>query len=347
MPNKIASTDKDYSIGDLSVFPDQIDSTRELYEVRNNAESNLKQSVSYDTKYIILENGSNFPSHGIIKIGETNHPGELVHYQLRQGNVLKELTRGFAGSRQNPWQSGTPVKNSVSAETHNAVRDAIYNIQNKSGTSYKPADGSVNKLLKDAEIKYLAPKAQFRAFPKKGSPPLTVRFQSTSSGDIARYLWDFGDGSQSIDKNPFHVYRTEGIFTVKLSVVTSTGANGITKKIDYIDVSDDEKFKFFYLIQQDQTKPAYSEKTASEKILSGEDVNAEPAIFDFVDQTDGDITQRIWIFGDGEIETVDDPSIHYTSHVYKNPGNYEPNLLLVFSSDNTKRIFLQDNILVE
>src|SRR5690606_35091131 len=106
------------------------------------------------------------------------------------------------------------------------------------------------------------------------------------------------------EKNPSHTYQSEGIYTVKLNIITSNGAQGIATKSNYITVSEDERIPFFYAVQSDPSKPPYSKQTAMEKVQSGEDPDAEPAEWIYVDQTDGDIIQRLWVFDDGQQQNV-------------------------------------------
>lgn len=58
--------------------------------------------------------------------------------------------------------------------------------------------------------------------PYQGVAGQAVAFSSfgstDSDGQITRYLWDFGDGSQSIEAEPSHVYASEGNYTVSLTV---------------------------------------------------------------------------------------------------------------------------------
>ena len=60
------------------------------------------------------------------------------------------------------------------------------------------------------------------------------------------------------------------------------------------------------------------------------------------ESADGDILQRVWVFGDGESLREDDPAKHEVSHTYQSPGLYEPSLLLVFAGDKVKRVFLSE-----
>ena len=44
-----------------------------------------------------------------------------------------------------------------------------------------------------------------------------VKFTNLSSGKAKSYLWDFGDGTSSTEKNPLHVYAKSGYYSVKLT----------------------------------------------------------------------------------------------------------------------------------
>jgi hypothetical protein len=188
---KKSTLDLDYTTGSLSTFPSAIDTKETLYEVKNNAESKLRSSLGFNSKIIIVEDTSKFPDQGIIKIGPpAGSPGssELIYYGSKSNNILSNLTRGFAGSRQNQWSAGSYVTNAVTAEPHNAVKDAILNMQNFLGTRENPTDGTLNSRLIDLENKILAPRAFFRAFPKSCKAGQSIKFQSFSDGDIIRYL---------------------------------------------------------------------------------------------------------------------------------------------------------------
>jgi len=322
---RIASTDAGYISGDLSLFPTIVDDRDSLYRVENNAETKLKSGISYNSKQIIVLNTAGFPDKGLLRIGSltgiTNSP-ELIYYGSKTTTTFKNITRGFAGSRQNPWPSGSYVTNSVCAEHHNAVKDALINMQKKTGLKILPENNTINRKLKDLELRYLSPKAIFRAFPKKALPNTPIRFQSLCEGDIIRYLWDFGDGNQSVDQNPTYTYANEGLYTVKLYLITTDGAQGISTKNNYITISNEEFRPFFYV-----------------KNVSGR-------TYRFIDQTDGSIIQRFWVFGDGEKYTELDPNIHEYEYTYLDAGTYSPSLLIAFTGNSIKRTFLKTELVV-
>src|SRR4051812_32901978 len=93
--DRVASTDRAYIQGDLSLYPEAIDTLSELYDVRNNAGTVLMQGLSYGGAYLVVEDGSGFPEKGLVTVGQ-----EVIYYDLRTDNVFRNLKRGFANSRQ-------------------------------------------------------------------------------------------------------------------------------------------------------------------------------------------------------------------------------------------------------
>jgi hypothetical protein len=60
--------------------------------------------------------------------------------------------------------------------------------------------------------------------------PCEVKFRNNSSPADVTYLWDFGDGSISTDKDPTHLYQNGGDFQVKLSVTSKSGNSANAQK---------------------------------------------------------------------------------------------------------------------
>ena len=69
-----------------------------------------------------------------------------------------------------------------------------------------------------------------------GTAPLTVSFFNNSFQGVRSFLWDFGDGQTSTEKNPVHVYQNSGVYTVTL---TAEGLTGPTpeRKINLVRVN--------------------------------------------------------------------------------------------------------------
>ena len=73
-------------------------------------------------------------------------------------------------------------------------------------------------------------KADFVKDKTSGPPPFVVQFTDMSSGNIASYLWDFGDNGTSTEKNPTHTYLSEGAYTVSLRV---EGNGNVDEEVKY------------------------------------------------------------------------------------------------------------------
>ena len=352
---RISSKDSGYTVGNLSVFPQALDSRYQLYEAKNNAETRLTQTLTYNGHYVVVDNNDRFPSNGILRVGPPpGQPGaaEMIYYDRKTTGIFKDLIRGFAGSRQNPWPAGSYVTNAVFAEHHNATKDAIINLETNLGVETLPTADSLNGILKSQENKFLAPRAIFRAQPTKGPPGTKIRFQNFSTGSLVRYLWDFGDGTTSVERSPLHTYQKEGSYTVKLNVITALGAQGVAEKTGYITISEAERQPFFYVLPDTNLETAYSLEYAT-------DVLGNPALatnFTFMDQTDGNIVQRYWVFDgagthngypvEGNSLSVYDPNVHYTSYVYDTGGVYNPSLLIMFENQKLQRAFMQNKLTV-
>ncbi len=88
------------------------------------------------------------------------------------------------------------------------------------------------------------PVAAFRAEPKLPSRlsfPIRVRFFNEST-DADAFLWDFGDGQTSTDKDPEHTYLSAGSFNVTLTVFKSSVCSASVIKGQFIISADNVLF---------------------------------------------------------------------------------------------------------
>lgn len=70
--------------------------------------------------------------------------------------------------------------------------------------------------------------ADFGAGELSGTRPFSVQFSDATSGEVTAWLWDFGDGTTSTERNPAHNYVNAGLYDVSLSV---TGPLGSSTKV--------------------------------------------------------------------------------------------------------------------
>ena len=147
-------------------------------------------------------------------------------------------------------------------------------------------------------VAYPLPVADFTADTTSIREGLPVTFTDKSSqygGEITSWAWDFGDNIISEQQSPTHNYYTPGTYDVSLTV-TGPGGSVTKTKENYITVS-------------------YRPPVADFEGLPRDGV--VPLTVQFTDKSIGQVSNRIWLFGDGSISPEQKPS-----HTYNTPGIY-------------------------
>ena len=144
------------------------------------------------------------------------------------------------------------------------------------------------------------PLARIGADPQRADyAPLSVTFTDTSLGDITGWLWNFGDGNISVEQNPMHTYQKQGNYSVSLTVSGPAGTNTMEDPV-FILVGPFPPVAHFEAI--------YTPHPA-------------PCSVEFMQYSEGTITQWLWEFGDGTKSTEKKPI-----HTYQRHGNFTVNL---------------------
>lgn len=331
MATKLTSYDLGYLPGDLSLYPQAIDSYNNLYEAKNLSSTTLAQAFGFNGKIMVVGDTTNFPSEGILRISLPNYEGltsEMVYYGTKTSTTFQNLIRGFCATRQSEWPVGCKVEAGVMAEHHNSVKDAILQIEANLGTASETDTVTLNGLLKQQEARFLAPKAIFRAYPLRGPAPLTVNFHNMTSSVATRFFWDFGDGGSSYERSPTHTFLTEGNYTVQLRIITELGGQGFSTKTSYIQVSNEYTDPFFYVT------PTIGFSQEYVNIHGG-----TATTFTFIDQTEAQISNRLWQFDDGQNYFSVDPYEHVVTHSYEKAGTYNPSVLIGLEGQQVLRVF--------
>ena len=63
---------------------------------------------------------------------------------------------------------------------------------------------------------------------------LEVSFEDLSTGGNITHNWAFGDGNESQDKNPVHLYESPGLYEVQLAIKNDCGADTFSVEINLI-----------------------------------------------------------------------------------------------------------------
>jgi PKD repeat protein len=168
-------------------------------------------------------------------------------------------------------------------------------------------DGLSYKFTTDPPqyIPLTIPQPDFSAEITTGMYPLEIDFINHTDlmFPVNSYLWDFGDGNISTDKNPVHTYMQSGIFDVSLEVSNPMGS-AIQFKENFITVLDPEMPEALFTVDS----------------FGG----ITPVTINFLNSsTPNDlINTYYWDFGDSVYSTQINPT-----HVYDTPGKYSVKLI--------------------
>ncbi len=176
-------------------------------------------------------------------------------------------------------------------------------------------DLGCNKTLTlDSLVEVYRPIAQFSTVDTLSCSAHGVTFSNTSTGKNLEFFWDFGDGETSAIESPRHMYATEGVYDVCLTVTDEIGCDNTLCIEDYVIIADP-----LAAFTQDTTFGI-----------------CPPLLVNFMN-TSQNTSSYEWDFGDqsGTSNQLDPP------HIYTTPGTYDVQLIAVATE------FCQDTLLVD
>ncbi|OGG55610.1 MAG: hypothetical protein A3F84_01755 [Candidatus Handelsmanbacteria bacterium RIFCSPLOWO2_12_FULL_64_10] len=195
--------------------------------------------------------------------------------------AFTDSSQGQVASRQ--WEFGDGETSSEQGPAHTYKAPGVYTVK----LTVKGVGGASDTKTREKLIS-VPPVADFAASPVSGLDSLKVAFADSSKGATS-WQWEFGDGEISSEQNPVHTYRKPGVYTVKLTV-KGPGGSDVRERQGFIQIRQRVSAEF----------------TASP--TSGR----APLAVKFTDASKGEITSRLWEFGDGETSSEQNPSHTYT-----------------------------------
>ena len=185
------------------------------------------------------------------------------------------------------WDFGDGGTSTQTNPSHTYNNFGIYNVT----LVAKDSTGCSDTLTKQSYIKIAKPVISFPNLPAKGCIPATISFSSniTTLDTVKTYLWDFGDGVTSTQATPSHTYSTQGTYTVKLTITTSSGCTETQSMSSAVKVGTLPTANF----TSDITTAC-----------------ADPGI-QFINQSTN-ATEFLWEFSDGTTSTDKDPRHTFT-----------------------------------
>ncbi len=118
------------------------------------------------------------------------------------------------------WDFGDGSVSNAVNPTHVYHDPGVYTVT----LAVSNAAGEEAQVVKQDIIEvFQTPLAQFNVKPLQVAFPGGVLYTDNQSFGATSFLWDFGDGTTSTLFEPEHIYETEGVFTVSLTVTNAEG----------------------------------------------------------------------------------------------------------------------------
>jgi PKD repeat protein len=182
-------------------------------------------SASTDSAYYSSREGAN-PPQLRVQIEETALPAADFTATPTSGVAplavsFGDLSTGAPTAWQ--WRFGDGATSAAQHPVHVYSQPGVYDVKltalNSVGSNTRQLSAYVNVTIPPP------PTANFSATPTEGTPPLGVSFTDTTTGNPTAWLWDFGDGATSTERNPVHVYTAPGLYDVRLTASNAGGSN--------------------------------------------------------------------------------------------------------------------------
>lgn len=151
---------------------------------------------------------------------------------------------------------------------------------------------------------------------------LSVNFQSSVTGPVVSYLWDFGDGTQSGDLNPVKLYALGGDYTVTLTVTGSSGQTNFAQQTVSV-------------VSPTAVPPTATPEPVTASFTFSADPNNTLSI-NFLSSVTGPVISYQWDFGDG----TQSPDVNPVK-LYTVGGDYNVSLTVTGSDGQISTPFAQ------
>ena len=152
-----------------------------------------------------------------------------------------------------------------------------------------------------------------------GDVPNSLQFNDESWGNPTSWAWDFGDGNNSDEQNPLHIYNDLGEYLVTLTI-SSDSCTSTYEEIVWVDS----------IIGPGDCEAQYFYYPACDSVPAG-DLN-----YQFVDMSYGDPDTWAWDFGDGGISDEQNPI-----HTFAEEGEYEVCLTITNTIDTCESTYCE------
>ncbi|NPV84037.1 MAG: hypothetical protein HPY46_10710 [Candidatus Aminicenantes bacterium] len=167
-------------------------------------------------------------------------------------------------------------------------------------SSEKKLKNAINEFADKIMPNYMEIRANFCFYPVLPRSGQSIKFYNLSTGEPDNYLWSFGDGMLSEEKNPIHKYKYSSVYYVSLRVSKGDIISLINKSVLVIssNILTKEYLKADFIYE-----PEYPQVGVPIR---------------FIDTSLGNPIKRIWKFGNFDFSFLEKPErIFLSNGTYK------------------------------
>jgi gliding motility-associated-like protein len=199
------------------------------------------------------------------------------------------FTSVVTGATTYSWTFGDGGLSNLPNPSHTYTTEGFYTVT----LTVTSANGCTETVTKPGYISVQKPSISIAGLPKSGCSPLTIFPVPTvqTNETVTSYAWTFGDGGTSNLPNPSYTYNANGVYTVTLTITTSSGCTNTVTLPDVVQTNAKPTANFTFT-------PA--------------NVCATMAV-QFTNTSTGTTPNTVftWNFGDGGISSQINPSYNY------------------------------------
>lgn len=156
------------------------------------------------------------------------HPDVFRALYIRQGS-FDERFQPLAGAKINRWQQIKVVYGKSDILRDQAVKCIAWLRDNKAWVDEEEVSGVHRRIDPKFTWEYFEKVVRERPWIRisvnraPGKEPLAMRFVLESTPKAVEQKWFFGDGEESYEASPVHVYAAPGLYTVRVNVALAGG----------------------------------------------------------------------------------------------------------------------------
>ena len=179
----------------------------------------------------------NIPPYANFSFKENAKSYEIIEFNASKSYDLDGYIANYT------WDFGDGSIGYGNISSHKYTKPGVYRVK----LVVIDNNGSKSEVEKEIEIVNREPIPDFIFSPEEARAGEEIEFTDISTdmdGEIVSYIWKFGDGNISYDKNPSHIYEKPGEYEITLIIKDNNGAASMITKTIKVKKKEMPSFEF-------------------------------------------------------------------------------------------------------